>query len=260
MSDDSELPLRLKRAMAFIATLSAILIGAGTGIAEPSIKPAPITISTPRPTPTAIPKPTPTIAPTPTPTPISMSKPVAIPTIDPVTETAAGYTLDLVLPWGAAVEHFIDKGPSTYLYSVEDLSLPLVLAIMANESNGRMEVVSYAGACGLMQVIPKDWFPENEHELCTSPFANIRAGMRILQGAIDMSQDRNESLNYGIAYYNCSEKSAHSDQCGPTGGLHYADRVLNFWLPRVETRLRACAEKWGADFYWQGVKHWGCNH
>ena len=60
----------------------------------------------------------------------------------------------------------MNASPSLYSADYDDITVGLVLSIMANESNGDMSLVSPMGACGLMQVIPKTWFPENEHELC----------------------------------------------------------------------------------------------
>lgn len=266
MSDDDPLLHANVKSLALIAVFTLTLLsGQAPGVRaerapDPEPTPVPEPTITPRPTttPTVIPKPTPTS--TPTPVVLRARLPTATPTPDSMTEVAADYALNLVVPWGAAVEHFMDGEPTVYLFETEDLGIALILAVMANESGGRMEIVSSAGACGLMQVIPKNWFPENAHELCESPFANIRAGMRILQGAIDIAQERNEDLFYGLAYYNCSFAGVHSDGCGPTGGLNYADHIIGFWLPRVETRLAECAAKWGWNFYWQGVDHYGCNH
>lgn len=230
-----------------------IVIQSGDAIpATPvTISPSPIPSLTPSPTITAtrIPKDTdqwlqdmgllPTEAPTPT------------PTLDPVVHIGTEAALDAVLPWGPAIEMFTEGRVST----------ELVLAVMAAESGGRSDAISPAGACGLMQVIWKPWYDISKSNLCSSNFANIRLGIHILVSAIDNAKANGYGLRYGIAYYNCSEISVHSDKCGSYGGLHYADRVLNFWLPRVRMRIADCAEQYGEDFWYNSndVDRPGCN-
>jgi len=99
----------------------------------------------------------------------------------------------------------------------------LVLAVMAAESGCDPDVESGAGAIGLMQVIPRDWLPD-----VRSDSMNVYTGMYILDRSIDIADG---DVRYALAFYNCGEPKVLADECGTKGGLHYADKVLNFWLP-----------------------------
>lgn len=165
------------------------------------------------PTSTSTPPPTPTIEPT--------------PTLDPVIEISARYKLERSLIYLEAIRYFNEE----YNYGLDPY---LVVAVIAAESGGDYEVVSYAGACGPMQVIWKTWFGVSRSALCESTWTNVRIGMSILRGAINIAEG---DVRYGLAYYNCSEESVHNDRCGSNGGLHYADSVLDFWYPRVALTL-----------------------
>jgi hypothetical protein len=240
-----KIPLLVSLVLALLLSL-AIVVPADTQIAEPTEVPTPIqptSTSTPKlaATPTEIILPTATSAPTLTPTP----------TMAPVVEVTTNYKLNAVVPWGVVVE----------MLNETDQSTALILSIMAAESGGDPDVVSYAGACGLMQVIWKPWFDVSKSGLCSSNWTNIKKGIRILDGAVKIAQDKELDLRYGLAYYNCSVESVHSDGCGSQGGLHYADSVLGFWVPRVEERIAECAQKYGEDFWLNSnnLDRLGCN-
>jgi len=186
------------------------------------------------PDPTAVPtqEATPTLAPTPVPAPT--------PTLDHVTHITVEHVLNQVMPWGVLVE----------LYRWDsDPEAALILSVMAAESMGDPSIVSYAGACGVMQVIWKPWFGVFESELCNNSRTNIQVGIRILKGALNLAKERGLDERYGLAYYNCSIEGVHTDMCGSRGGLHYADKVLDFWLPRVRARIESCIEEYGEGFW-----------
>lgn len=151
------------------------------------------------------------------------------PAVDPVIEVTVQLTLDSVMRWHTVVD-----------YRMEDFyefDKSLVLAIMANESGGDPYALSHAGACGLMQVIPQPWYRYSAEQICSNYSVNVAMGMWILHSAINIAQEQGYDWRYGLAYYNCSEQAVHEDRCGSHGGLNYADRVLNFWLPYVEERV-----------------------
>jgi hypothetical protein len=118
-----------------------------------------------------------------------------------------------------------------------DLDPILVLSVIAAESGGDPSVVSYAGACGPMQVMWKPWYGYSESAICNSSWANLIVGMRILLSAIDIADDRGLPFEYALAFYNCSEESVMNNRCGAKGGLFYADDVLEFWYPRIQAKL-----------------------
>ena len=155
------------------------------------------------------------------------------------------------MPWGIVVDMMNDT----------DFSNALILSIMAAESGGDTRAVSSAGACGLMQIMWKEWFILSRRALCSSEWANIRKGIDILNSADKRAQSQGYDLRYALAYYNCSEEGVHADKCGSAGGLHYADHVLNFWLPRIETQIDWCVEQYGEDFWYNSndVDRAGCN-
>jgi hypothetical protein len=187
-------------------------------IPTPTVTPIPTATITSSPTATRTPEPIPTITQTPTPTP------------DPVIEITAGYKVDAVVIWLGEIER-INENESL------DLDPVLVMAVMAAESGGNHNVVSSAGACGLMQVIPRHYHELSAYDICHSRVGNIYQGMYILRWALDYAESEGLSLNYGVAFYNCSVDGVMNDRCGTKGGIHYADNVLNFWYPRFELAL-----------------------
>lgn len=220
--------LRNMRPYLMIIILVVMSIGSMVGSSEARAGPEQIPIeysptpSSPPPSPTPTATPSPTASPTVTPTPT--------PTTDPVIEISAGYKVERVLLYLPSV---------LQIKELEGLEVDtiLVLAVMAAESGGDYELVSYAGACGPMQVIPKPWYPFSANAICSSTWANLIMGMRILIGAIDMADKRGLDLNYALAFYNCSEESVMNDLCGEKGGLNYAEDVLNFWYPLIRSKL-----------------------
>lgn len=92
----------------------------------------------------------------------------------------------------------------------------LVMAIIDIESSFNRYAVSYAGAVGLMQVMP--FWPENlgmrRHQLIKSP-ENIRMGCAILRFYL---KRENHNIARALARYN-----------GSIGKRWYSDKVINQW-------------------------------
>lgn len=203
--------------LAFVIYMAALIVPR-----QATAAPQPVPTLRPR-TATPTMRPKSTSSPTPTVTPTPTTTPTPTPTLDPVTEITAGYK----------VERSLIYLPTIILLNEYDLDPLLVVAVIAAESGGAPYLVSSAGACGPMQVIPKPWFPYSKKAICGNSWVNLIMGMRILRGAMGMAEDRGLGIEYALAFYNCSEASVMTDRCGSRGGLNYADEVLNFWLPRV---------------------------
>jgi len=92
----------------------------------------------------------------------------------------------------------------------------LVMAIIEIESNFNRYAVSYAGAVGLMQVMP--FWPESlgmrRHQLIRTP-ENIRMGCAILR--YYMKREK-QNIARALARYN-----------GSTGKRWYSDKVIDQW-------------------------------
>jgi soluble lytic murein transglycosylase-like protein len=92
----------------------------------------------------------------------------------------------------------------------------LVMAIIDIESSFNRYAVSYAGAVGLMQVMP--FWPENlgmrRHQLIKAP-ENIRMGCAILRAYL---KRENNVIARALQRYN-----------GSTGNRGYSDKVINQW-------------------------------
>ena len=205
--------------------LALVFLGAFTGTTA-SAKEVP-KLPNPTQTNTVVPSPFPTPPPSPTPTQVPTATPTPTSTLDPVTEITANHTVNRVLPWLGEIERINEN---------EGLGLDpvLVLAVMAAESGGDHSVVSYAGACGLLQVIPKTYHELSKSQICGSPTGNIYQGMYILRWAIDYAEKKGYEpvISWGLSMYNCSEEGVLNDRCGSTGGWHYQKHVLEFWYPR----------------------------
>lgn len=185
--------------------------------------------------------PTRTPSPTRTPKPTENYTPTRTPraTLEPALEVTVQLALDNVMRWITEVNFRLEYDKGEYRVGDEgyEFGPALVLAVMANESGGNPYALSYAGACGLMQVMPKHWYRYTAGQICSNYSVNIAMGIWILHSAINNAKEQGYDLRYGLAYYNCSEQAVHEDRCGSRGGLNYADRVLEFWLPFVEERV-----------------------
>jgi soluble lytic murein transglycosylase-like protein len=108
----------------------------------------------------------------------------------------------------------------------------LVAAIMMVESAGDSNAVSYAGAIGLMQVMPyhpQDFPNRPAAYLLYDPAFNLQWGVSILAANIEWAQG-DLALALG-AYYG---GRAHS-LAGSAGTRAYAQKVLNlYWAARSD--------------------------
>ena len=222
MDDDPLIPRM------YIVLLSLVLIGASVG-AKASAKevpkiPIPTKMATATPSLTSTPSPSASPVPTSTPTPIpAPTETLTFPDIyaSEAVKITANITVKRCLYYKRVALGWLEREDSDYhVLTVDDLSL--VLSIMANESACYQSVVSYAGAVGIMQVIPKPYYGNCLYQVP----CNIYWGMWILDRSIE-----NSGLELGIALYNCSPEGVANDACGPTGGWHYQEHVLGFWLP-----------------------------
>ena len=216
----------------YIALLVLVFLGASAG-AKASAKEVPkiptqtkTATATPTlaftPTPTRTPEPIPTITNTPTPT-LTWPEIYATEAI----EVSANITVKRCLYYANTTLGWLSREDSNYRVLTTD-DLPLILAVMANESACNPDVVSSAGAIGIMQVIPKPWLGACLHQVP----CNIYWGNWILDRAI-----KNHGLEMGLALYNCSPEGVANDECGPTGGVHYSEEIRNFWYPRFVLAL-----------------------
>jgi len=113
-----------------------------------------------------------------------------------------------------------------------ELDPALVLAVMAQESQGFPYAQSgdRHGSIGLMQVIPRSWTGTRTQLL--NPAYNLYVGMRMLNFST-----QKWGVRLGLAHYNCSEEGVRNDACGSKGGLNYADRILDYWVPVFRATL-----------------------
>lgn len=199
----------------------------GAGPPEPASQPhtpiptkvPPTETPNPTSTPTEIP-PTATTVPTPTRTPAP-----------PGIEITAQQKIKRVMFYRGIIESWITLEPKEY-HNITLEDVDLILAIMVAESGGDKDIVSSAGAVGLMQVIPRPFTAVRSRLF--EPRVNIYWGIYIYDRAIN-NADGDKRL--ALAYYNCGEKGVHENRCGSSGGLTYADKVLTFWLPRVQEAM-----------------------
>lgn len=194
---------------------SSVETGAGPPLDEPTTTPSPEPPPTPpEPTPTETPEPPATETPEPTETP------------DPAIEVTARYKVRRCLLYVSIPTRWItmEMAPEHAFHNLTLEDVPLVMAIMAAESGCDEDVESGAGAIGLMQVIPRDWLPD-----VRSNGMNVYTGMYILDRSIDLADG---DVRFALAYYNCGVPKVEEGSCGSKGGLVYADKVLDFWLPR----------------------------
>jgi len=200
----------------FLVVLSLLVLPGPTTPGPPIVQATarPTSTPAPSPTPTSTPTPRPTATPTPTPTPYPETE----------GERESAY-------WKVKRSLLYLKGVNAvneiYGYELDPL---LVMTIIAAETGGDYTIVSYAGAVGPMQVVPKPWYEYSASDLRTSTWANLIVGMRILRIVIDRYPG---DLRFALAVYNCLPENVVADRCGERGGLHYADSVLGYWMPKV---------------------------
>ena len=176
---------------------------------------------TPSVTPTSSPTPTKTPRPTATPTPTR----IPTPTLEPGVAVTANYKVRRCALYEKIIVRWIEmeKSPKDEFHNLTLDNVPLVMAIMAAESGCDPYVKSSAGAIGLMQVIPRPWYADVRQN-----GMNVYVGMYILDRSIDLADG---DVRLALAFYNCGVPKVEADACGTKGGVHYADKVLDFWLP-----------------------------
>lgn len=102
----------------------------------------------------------------------------------------------------------------------QGISANLIAAIMSVESGGNAKAKSYAGALGLMQVMPS-WFEKTENPL--DPYTNISRGASILKQNYQKFGDWNKAI---AAYWQGAGAVAKSGVSA--GGKSYADKVNSY--------------------------------
>lgn len=113
-----------------------------------------------------------------------------------------------------------------------NMSVPLIEAVIAEESYGIQRIESYAGAIGLMQIVPEEWHPD-EGLLRSSPEINIQTGMGMLSQTI---RENNGNVFRALALYNCGKYRLADNECGESGGYAYALKVLAVICPQFANR------------------------
>lgn len=138
--------------------------------------------------------------------------------------------IDQVMRWEPLVRQEISDHPQ-YKYVTEE-QVPLVLAIIAQESHGIPDLVQgdHWGSTGLMQVGPRDWVATSEE--LKSPRLNVQWGIWFLNGSYSLADGDTISA---LRYYNCGKLEG-------TCGVGYADLIIDFWLPRIEHRINGASK------------------
>ena len=132
----------------------------------------------------------------------------------------------VLLAFTGVQEKTINKLAPTIIQEskANNLEPELVAAVIQVESSWYPKAESEAGACGLMQVIPK-WNPKDDGTLYTceelkDPKTNIKAGTKALRWWMDRAKD---DIPLALCAYNagytCFKKMRHS----------YVDRVMNVY-------------------------------
>ena len=109
-----------------------------------------------------------------------------------------------------------------------------------------------------MQVGPRSWLG-TETQL-KDPAFNIFVGMRMLSSTLEKTDG---DIRFALGAYNCGFVGLFRNRCGRWGGLAYADKILDYWLPvfRAELTVRAGEDdevgEWLASLgYREGLGDW----
>jgi hypothetical protein len=211
----------MKIPISVIAFLFMLLIASTFGC-QVEARAGPELTSTPPPTSTE----TATVNLSPVPTPIKIPISISTPTPNGV-EVTAMLTAKRCLQYKHIAVRWIEmeKEEKDEFHNLTLDEVPLVMAIMAAESGCEPHLTSNDGhsSIGLMQIIPRDWLPD-----VRTNGMNIYIGMYILDRSIDLADG---DLRLALAYYNCGVPKVEANKCGKNGGVNYAEKVLNFWLP-----------------------------
>ena len=195
--DDEPLIQRAAMAMLTLVLLGAFVNKPASAKEVPKI-PTPTQTATASPMPTNSPTPTETPAPTPT---ITQTP---TPTLDAVSAITTAHIINNVLIWKNEIERINE-------WEELDLETALVLSVIAAETGGNWRIISYAGACGLMQVIVQPWHELGAAQICGSNVGNLYMGMHILRWSLDLAEREGLPLEYGVAFYNFSYYGVMTD-------------------------------------------------
>ena len=137
-----------------------------------------------------------------------------------------------------------------------DLDPAWILAMIAQESQGDpyAEGVDGANSIGLLQIIARSWTGTKEQ--LKRPEYNIFVGMRMLHAILGKADG---DIRLALARYNCGDEGVAEDRCGRYGGLEYADKVLEYFVPvfRGELVVLAADNEWLAELgYLYGTGRW----
>lgn len=115
-----------------------------------------------------------------------------------------------------------------------ELDPALILGLIAQESQGFPRAVASDlwGSAGLMQVGPRSWTGTRTRLL--DPAYNISVGMRMLSDTLEKSDG---NIRQALGAYNCGFVGLAADRCGTKGGLAYADRIIEYWMPVFHASL-----------------------
>ena len=205
--------------------LGGLLVPAFLLYAQAQARDGPTSITqTPTPAATATATPSPSSTPFPTPAEPKPPRQTQTPTPDGVA-VSAGWTVNRCQPYVRIVVRWLEMemspGDGFDHLTLDDL--PLILSIMAAESGCDPHTESYAGAIGLMGVIPRDWLPD-----VRTNGLNVYTGMYILDRTLTKTDG---DLRRALGAYNCGFVKLDANECGSRGGYAYAEHVLHFWLP-----------------------------
>ena len=119
----------------------------------------------------------------------------------------------------------------------------MILAVIAQESMGFSDPHRVLGipydrveSVGLMACAPFPWRGYTKEQLL-NPYTNIKCGLEVLLKVYYSPTLGGQSLRRTLALYNCGSVYLEANRCGPRGGWHYADKVLNLWAPLFRQAL-----------------------
>ena len=109
-----------------------------------------------------------------------------------------------------------------------------ILGLIAQESQGFPHVIAddVWGSTGLMQVGPRSWIGTRARLLDSA--YNIYTGMRLFSDTLEKSGN---DVRRALGAYNCGFVGLDANLCGSRGGLAYADRILDYWVPVFRANL-----------------------
>lgn len=149
------------------------------------------------------------------------------------------FQLDNILRWGVIIEATIID------HDYPDEYYMLALGIIAQETQGvNMECQQWRDeicGVGLMAITPSSW--TNTEAKLKNPRINIAIGLWMFDSALKRAVDDfnfrpgREATRAALAAYNCGWASLLADRCAWFGGWAFADKILNYWIPLLETRL-----------------------